>query len=334
MNPFAEIMRSGRQLTYRESYAMQHGILSGSLGTEELVHIFEAMDGRYPTIVEMNGIIAATKDTMIKVDLNSDALDMVGTGGDGMRTFNISTVAAIICSACGVPVAKHGNRSATSRCGSADVLEALGVNIMLDAAQAASCFRETGMVFLYAPSFHPALKNAAQARKQYGKRTYFNILGPLVNPAGVSHLTLGVFDTQIGSLMGKAAIENGARHVYIVHSPDGLDEISPFSHADILHFSSSHAEGKSLEPGYRLQKGNMKDIQAVDAKESAGIIMALLRNEATVIQKETALINAAAGILTFGKAADFGEAMNMAAEVVESGRALQKLNCLIEVSNE
>ena len=158
---------------------MQQGILDGSIKTEELINIFSAMDGRYPSVEEMNGIIAATRSSMLVVPIDNHALDVVGTGGDGMRTFNISTLASIVCAACDVPVVKHGSRSASSCCGSADVLEALGVNIMFDSVQAVKCFEETGIVFLFAQRFHPALKNAAEARKQFGRKTYFNILGTL-----------------------------------------------------------------------------------------------------------------------------------------------------------
>ncbi len=333
MNPFAEILRSRTRLNFDESYKMQQAILTGGIGTDELVEIFGLMDGRYPTGEEMNGIIAATRDSMTQVKVGTDALDIVGTGGDGMQTFNISTTAAVVCAACGIPVVKHGNRSASSRCGSADVLEALGVNITLDAERALSCFEKTGMAFLFAPVFHPALKNAATARKQFGKRTYFNILGPLVNPANISHLTLGVYDKNIISLMGKASLQNGVKHIWIVNSPDGLDELSPFVKTGIAYFSAASPEGRILSPEYKLQDGSVKDIQATDAEESARLMMDVLRNKSSEVQKQTVIINAAAGIMTFGKTANFSEAAAIAAEAIESGKALQKFERIREVTN-
>src|SRR5581483_11647674 len=182
MSEFAKILKEKNQFSKGNAYAIQLAILEGKLKTNDLVEVFQLMDGRLPTIDEMNGIIEATRKSMTAVEVDNNALDIVGTGGDGLKTFNISTAAAIICAACDVPVVKHGNRSASSRCGSADVLEALGVNIIMNSDECARCFAITGMVFLFAPMFHPALRNAAEARTQFGKRTYFNILGPLVNP--------------------------------------------------------------------------------------------------------------------------------------------------------
>ncbi len=312
---------------------MQHAILEGKLNTNELVEIFSLMEGRYPSIEEMNGIIKATRESMVPVNIDSDALDIVGTGGDGLKTFNISTAASIVCAACEVPVVKHGNRSATSRCGSADVLEALGVNIMLDAKKSVTCFKETGMVFLFAPSFHPSLKNAAEARKQFGKRTYFNILGPLVNPGKVSHQTLGVFDSQITSLMGETSIKNGAKQVWIVRSNDGMDEISLFSLPDVRSFSAKTPKGTQVGIAYELSKGSVEEIQIKDVNESAKIINAIFKNEATAIQTQPVVINAAVGIMTYGKSNELNEAMLMASEAIKTGKAREKLMELIKSSN-
>jgi anthranilate phosphoribosyltransferase len=291
------------------------------------------MEGRYPSVEEMNGIISATRESMLAVPVKTDALDIVGTGGDGLRTFNISTLASIVCAACDVPVVKHGSRSASSRCGSADVLETLGINIMLDPKQAVKCFEDIGMVFLFAQRFHPALKNAAEARKQYGKRTYFNILGPLVNPAGVSHQTLGVFDEDIKSLMGEASVKNGIKRLWAVRSNDGMDEISLFSLPSIIEFSGQYPKGNKVDVSYPLHKGKIEDIQINEVGESAKIILDILNNRATEVQTETVIINAAIGLMTFGLTDDLGKAKAIASEAIKSGKALKKLNQLIEVSN-
>jgi len=333
MNRFAQILKDRGDLEYKDAYAMQHSILKGELGTKELVEIFSLMESRYPSLEEMNGIIAATRESMVPVNIESDALDIVGTGGDGLKTFNISTAASIVCAASGVPVAKHGNRSASSRCGSADVLGALGVNIMLDADKSVTCFEKTGMVFLFAPLFHPSLKNAAEARKAFGKRTYFNILGPLVNPAKVSHQTLGVFDPQITSLMGETSIKNGAKSIWVVRSNDGMDEISLFSLPDVKAFSPHVPEGAEVKFHYELSKSGIEEIQVKDVNESACIITNIFDNDATEVQTQTVIINAAVGLMTYGDSKSFGEAVDRATEVIKSGRAMKKLQQLIEVSN-
>lgn len=333
MNEFAQILKDKKYLTRDEAYAMQYAILHGKLNTNELVDIFSSMDGRYPTIEEMNGIIDATRESMVPVNITNDALDIVGTGGDGLKTFNISTAASIVCAACDVPVVKHGNRSASSRCGSADVLEALGVNIMLNAEKSEKCFEETGMVFLFAPLFHSSLKNAAEARKQFGKRTYFNILGPLVNPGRVSHQALGVFDSNIASLMGETSVKSGAKRVWIVRSHDGMDELSLFSLPDIKSFTPHDPQGAEMKISYNQHKEGMDEIQVKDVNESAKIITAIFNNEATDVQTQTVVINAAAGLMAFGDSKNFGEAIDRAIEVIKSGRAMKKLKQLIEVSN-
>jgi anthranilate phosphoribosyltransferase len=330
---YSQLIKEKKHLSFQEAYQMQKGILDGSIDTKELVNVFSSIEGRYPSVEEMNGIIAATRESMLPVPIKVDALDIVGTGGDGLRTFNISTVASIVCAACDVPVVKHGSRSASSRCGSADVLEALGVNIMLDPSQATKCFEDIGMVFLFAQRFHPALKNAAEARKQYGKRTYFNILGPLVNPAGVSHQTLGVFDEEIKTLMGEASVKTGIKRLWAVRSNDGMDEVSLFSLPSIIEFSGQSPKGNKIDISYPIHKGRIEEIQINEVGESVKIILDILNNRATDVQTQTVVINAAIGLMTFGRTSDLQQAKDMASEAIISGKALKKLNQLIEVSS-
>jgi anthranilate phosphoribosyltransferase len=333
VNKFAQILKEKKQLTQKEAHAMQLSILEGKLKTKDLVEIFALMDGRLPTQSEMKGIIEATRQSMVPVEIDNNALDIVGTGGDGLKTFNISTAASIVCAACDVPVVKHGNRSASSRCGSADVLETLGVNIMLDAEESARCFAMTGMVFLFAPMFHPSLRNAAEARTKFGKRTYFNILGPLVNPGQVKYQTLGAFDLSVAQLMGETSINSGAEHVWMVRSNDGMDELSLFSLPEVKSYTRKSPKGKAVTLSYELSKKNIKEIQVKDVDESAQIIAKIFRNEATAIQTKTVVINAAAGIMTFGAAKNFDEAILKAEEAIKSGKAMNKLRQLIEISN-
>ena len=332
-NTYSKLIKEKKTLSAAEAYQMQNDILRGKLDNEELVRIFKAMGKRYPSIEMMQGIIKATRESMIPVDIKTDALDIVGTGGDGLRTFNISTVASIVCSACDVPVVKHGSRSASSRCGSADVLEALGVNIVIDSVNAAKCFEEIGMVFLFAQRFHPAMKNVGEARKLYGKRTYFNILGPLVNPAGVSHQTLGVFDSKITSVMGEASVKAGIKRLWAVRSNDGMDEVSLFSLPKVVEYSKQTPYGKPKEIKYKLRRGKLNEIQIENVTQSARIILDVLNNKATEVQTQTVVLNAAVGLMTFGKTNDLDVAKAMAMEAIKSGKALKKLNQLIAISN-
>jgi len=330
---YSNLIREKKYLSQDEAYAMQKGILVGDINAQGLLDVFSALDGRHLSVEEMNGINAATRESMLPVPIKTDALDIVGTGGDGMRTFNISTVASIVCAACDVPVVKHGSRSASSRCGSADVLEALGVNIMLDPVQAVNCFEEIGMVFLFAQKFHPALKNAAEARKQYGKRTYFNILGPLVNPAQVSHQTLGVFDEGIKKLMGEASVNAGIKRLWAVRSNDGMDEISLFSAPSVTEFSIQFPRGNNVGISFPLYKTGIEEIQINEVDESARIILDIVNDRATEVQKQTVAVNAAVGLMTYGVTNDLDKARSMAIEAIESGKVLKKLNQLIQVSN-
>jgi len=330
---YSNLIREKKYLSQDEAYAMQKDILTGDIDTQGLLDIFSAIDGRYLSVEEMNGINTATRESMLPVTIKTDALDIVGTGGDGMRTFNISTLASIVCAACDVPVVKHGSRSASSRCGSADVLEALGVNIMLDPKQAVKCFEDIGMVFLFAQRFHPALKNAAEARKQYGKRTYFNILGPLVNPASVSHQTLGVFDEEIKKLMGEASVKAGIKRLWAVRSNDGMDEVSLFSVPSVREFSTQFPMGNEVQISFPLYKAGIEEIQINEVDESVKIIMDVVNDKATEVQKQTIVVNAAIGLMTFGVANDLNKAKSIVTEALESGKVLKKLNQLIEVSN-
>jgi len=329
---YSQLLKEKKYLSSEESYQMQQSILNGSINGEELLNIFSAMEGRYPTVDEINGIIAATRESMLAVPIKLNALDIVGTGGDGLRTFNISTTAALVCAACDVPVVKHGSRSASSRCGSADVMEALGVNLLLSPAQAIRCFEKTEFVFLFAQLFHPALKNAAEARKHYGKRTYFNILGPLVNPAGVSHQSLGVFDEELKPLMGEASVKTGIKRLWAINSNDGMDEISLFSLPSVIEFSEQSPKGKKIDISYTLHKGTLEEIQISDMSESVKIILDIFNNRATDVQTQTVAINAAIGLMTFGKTNNLEEAKLIALEAIVSGKALKKLNEVIEIS--
>ena len=316
---------------------MQEKIIKGEAPKEEIIKIFELFDEKGMTDEELAGIVDVTRENMNRVEIDFDCLDTCGTGGDKLNTFNISTVSAIVCAAAGVPVAKHGNRAASSKCGSADVLEKLGVKIELDSKQAKRCLEDTGIVFMFAPLFHPALKFVKDARTEYGKKTYFNILGPMLNPAMAKYQVIGVADITKANLIGKTLLQTGSERAMIVQGDEGLDEISIEKDTQIIDFNKkrNEAENYKINP---LQLGldiyPLAEIKGGESEENARIFLNILKNEATLPQLNAVLLNAAAGLLAFGKVKDFSEGVELAYEIIKSGKALKKLEEFIEVSNK
>lgn len=324
-------------LSQDEARAFLRDVLSGSVTTPELLKVFGVLDKRMITREELEGFFDAARESMVKVEVDGDILDTAGTGGDGLRTFNISTVAAFICAACGVAVAKHGNRSASGTCGSADVLEALGAAIELTPQAAKTCLEETGMTFFFAPIFHPAFKKAREARTLFGKRTFFNLLGPMLNPAETPYQLIGLSDERYASLMGGALQRQGRKRVWIFTGGDNMDEISPSSKTRVTEFSGQNPAGKkfTIDPATcGLNPVPLSAIQAKNVEECVSIFLAVLGNEANEGQTNAALLNAAAGLTVFGKTRDMKEGIAMAREALESGKARRKLQEFIKFSND
>jgi anthranilate phosphoribosyltransferase len=263
----------------------------------------------------------------VKTAFAKPVVDIVGTGGDSKHTFNVSTVAAFVAAGAGVPVAKHGNRSVSSKCGSADVLEALGVNIELNAEQMSACLQETGMAFLFAPKLHGAMKYAIGPRREIGVRTVFNILGPITNPAGVRHQLIGVYDRSLTRLLAEVLQQLDAEHIWLVHSADGTDEISlaaktyvaELHHGEIREFEITAADF-GLTP-------STDSITGGEAVENAEIARRILQGEHSVM-RDVVIANAAAALFAAGAAGDLGEAAGMAAESIDSNAALKVLNAM------
>lgn len=329
-------LEEGKILSESEAFSLQSEILSGRAAKEEIIRVFELFDARRINAQELLGIFDATRQSMKEIKVPFDVLDTAGTGGDGLHTFNISTVAAIICAACGVPVAKHGNRSASSKCGSADVLEALGVKIDLNPEEAAMCLKKAGIAFLFAPLFHPALRLASEARKAFGNRTFFNFLGPMLNPVKARYQIIGIYDPRFASLIGETLLSRGAKRLWIIHSRDNMDEISPASKTSVEEFSSGVPRETEfvidpLDYGFKLS--SLSQIQSESVQQNARIFLAVLKNESNEGQKNAAILNAAAGLTVFGKAKDYGEGIAMARKALESGDAYKKLQDFINASN-
>ncbi|MFA6393837.1 MAG: anthranilate phosphoribosyltransferase [Patescibacteria group bacterium] len=333
-------LKNLKNLSTEESYALQNEIINGKASKEAIMEIFRLFEKKEMTDEELTGILKATREKMVRVAVSFPCLDNCGTGGDGFNTFNISTVSAVVCAAAGIPVAKHGNRAASSKCGSADVLEKLGVKINLDAGQAKNCFLSAGIVFMFAPNFHPALKFVKEARFEYGKKTYFNILGPMLNPAGAAYQLIGLSDASKTSLIGKTLIASGSKRVMIIRGDEGLDEISVENDTLINDFKTnddgadfSLKQFKINPRDFGLNTHPLNEIRGGDPTESAKIFLDILKNEAGAARIDAVLLNSAAGALTFGRVNSFEEGIELAREMIASGKALRKLKEFIKISN-
>ena len=324
-------------LTKEESKILQENILENKFSEEEIIKIFKNLEKRNLEAHELLGIVEATREKMKRIKIDFDAIDTAGTGGDRLGTYNISTAAAIIIASAGIPVVKHGNRSATSKCGSADVLEELGVKIDLDEKKALKVLKKAGIVFLFAPNFHPAFKNVSEARKKYGRATYFNILGPMVNPASPSHQIIGIFDPRYKQAMGKTMIDSGSKKIWVVHNEKNkMDEISPIENTQVMEFTKKNPEGEKLQiipENLGLNAGKIEDLFGGIKEINAAIMRNVLQGRSNPAQKNAAIINAAAGLVVFGKAKDMQSAVKKVEELVKSGKAFEKLEEFIYISN-
>jgi anthranilate phosphoribosyltransferase len=306
-------------------------ILDGGASTAQIAAFLVALRMKGETAVELLGFARAMRAMASRVEAGVEGeplLDTCGTGGDGLHTFNISTVAAFIVAGAGVRVAKHGNRSLSSKCGSADVLERLGVRISLDPAQVARSIREVGIGFLFAPAFHPAMKHAQPARLELKMRTVFNLLGPLTNPAGATAQVVGAPSEQAAELIAGALAELGLRRALVVHGLDGLDEVSTTAPTLVFDICAGQVRRYTLTVGdFGVPRATLKDLLGGDPTLNAQIAGDLLAG-APGPKRDIALVNAAAALVAAGRAADFRDGMRLASESLDTGAARQKLEAL------
>jgi anthranilate phosphoribosyltransferase len=255
-------------------------------------------------------------------------VDTCGTGGDGIQTFNVSTLSAIVAASAGVKVAKHGGRSVSSKCGSADVLEALGVNVNLTADKVASLVNEIGIAFMFAPNFHPAMRYAAPVRKKLGIRTIFNVLGPLANPALASRQVLGVYDKSLTQIMAEVLSKLGSEHVMVVHGEDGMDEISISSPTTVTELKNKTITTYTIQPDdFGLDLADLKTIQVENADASKAMMLDVL-NSSQGPHRNITILNAGAAIYVSGISSSLKEGIEKAASVIDQGLALKKLEAL------
>ena len=321
----------GNELFYDEMLAVMGQIMRGEVSPVQTAAILMGLRVKGETIGEIAASAQVLRELSTKVEPKNRAylVDTCGTGGDRQHTFNISTTAAFVTAAAGAKVAKHGGRSVSSSSGSADVLEALGVNIMLAPEQVARCIDQVGIGFMFAPSFHSAMKHAAPIRKELGVRTIFNILGPLINPAAAPNQVMGVFHPDLVGIQARVLKQLGSRHVMIVHGLDGLDEITLSGETMIAELKDKHVEEYHIEPAmFGLRAAPLDALRATDAATAKEILLAVLDNEAGPARDIVAL-NAGAAIYVSGLAPSLKDGIAKALVVLESGAAKEKLDQLV-----
>lgn len=313
----------GESLTEDEASAAMKTIMSGDATAAQIAGFIVALRVKGESVEEITGLARAARAfaTPIPISEPRRLLDVVGTGGDGTGTFNISTLSAIVAAACGARVAKHGNRAASSLCGSADVLEALGVEIDLAPEQAARCLAETGITFLFAPVYHPSFRFAALPRRELGIRTVFNILGPLCNPAGAGRQALGVADAGLAAAMADVLARLGVERALVFHSADGMDELSTSGPSRVIEVLEGRRQEYELDPGeLGLAEAPIEAVRGGSAEDNARIAREVL-DGAEGPRRDIVLLNTAAALRAAGIAEGWREGIEMAAGAIDSGRA-------------
>ncbi|MGB6265880.1 MAG: anthranilate phosphoribosyltransferase [Candidatus Acidiferrales bacterium] len=323
-----------------EAEAAMEEILAGRANGAEIAGLLTALRMKGETVEEVVGFATAMRRHATPIfpggwtRSNKALVDTCGTGGDAQGTFNVSTAAAFVVAAAGMHVAKHGNRSYTSKCGSADVLEQFGVVLDVEAAQVARSIEEIGIGFLFAPAMHAAMRNAMTVRRELGMRTVFNLLGPLTNPAGASAQVVGVYDESVTELVARALGELGVQRAFVVHGADGLDEISISGETQIAELRDGEVFNYSVTPeDFGLRRAPIEALRGGDAAANAGIIHKLFGRSLLVKEhgprRDIVLANAAAALVAAGKARDFLEGVRIAAAAIDSGAAREKLDALV-----
>jgi anthranilate phosphoribosyltransferase len=328
------IATAGEPLSAADTKTLFDAIFDGRLGEDEIIAYLAATADRKPVVDELVGAVTSMRGHMLSVAAPSGAIDLCGTGGDGLGTLNISTAASFVIAACGVPVAKHGNRSASSRSGAADVLEAMGVKIGLSPDRAAEVLAKTGIVFLFAQTHHPAMKHVGGARKQIGRRTIFNLLGPLASPARVKRQLAGVFSADWLVPYAEAMKKLGGEHAWIVHGKDGLDELSISGPSQVAVLEKGVITQREVMPDEAgLSRHPLSAIAGGDAPHNAAALHQLLEGAAPAAYHDIVLLNAAAGLIVAGKAHGLRDGASMADAAIRSGRARGVFEALVRESN-
>jgi len=326
-------LSGGRDLTSEQMETVMEEILTGSAQTPQIVSFLTALSQKGETIDELTAAVLVMRKHCVNIVASDKVvLDTCGTGGDKKGTFNVSTAAAFIASGAGVTVAKHGNRSVSSCCGSADILEALGIDINMDKTRIEYCLKDIGIAFLFAQKLHPAMKHAMEARKKIGAKTIFNLLGPLSNPAGARYQLVGVYERRWVEVLAKALGNLGAAHAVVVHGEDGLDELSTTAPTFVAEFRHGQVKTYSVAPeDFGLKRARLQDLEGRDAATNAKIILDVFDGKPGPA-RDIVVLNAAAAICTADRADSIKEAIRLAEDSIDAKKALKKLELLREYS--
>ena len=336
-------------LSEEEMEAAMEVIMSGQATPAQIGSFITALRLKGETIEEITGAarVMRQKATRIRVDasainidrdeINQDletVVDTCGTGGDGTNTFNVSTTTAFVVAGCGLRVAKHGNRSVSSLCGSADVMEKLGVNLDVPPSVVEKCLNQVGIGFLYAPALHGAMKHAIGPRREIGIRSIFNILGPLTNPAGANVQVLGVYEKELTPVLAEVLNKLGSRSAFVVYGEGSFDEISITGKTQVSELKDGQVATYTIEPeDFGLARASLDDIRGGDADENARIVLGVLQGEPGA-RRDMVLLNAAAALVAAGRATDFADGITQAAEAIDTGRAMEKFQGMKKITNE
>ena len=320
-----ENLKKGQDLSFEESKTLFNELMEGKHDENSVINILEFLLKKGETKDEIAGGIFVLRQKATKVKADEYTIDTCGTGGDGQNSLNISTAAAIVLGSMGVKVAKHGNKAVSSNCGSADVLEALKININLKPNEVEENIKKFNFAFMFAPNYHSAMRHVGSARKKMRKKTIFNLIGPLSSPAKVKRQVIGVFDKKWMKPFAEALKENGVVHAYIVHSEDGMDEISPFEKTNVVELKEGNITRFSIDPkNLGLNPSNKENLKGKNAKYNSEKIVEIYKGKTNEFSESVAL-NAAAGLIVSGQEKDFKIAFEKATEHLSKGHVYQHL---------
>jgi len=325
MTNLIDILKNGKNLSFDESKTLFNELMEGKYNDSAIIEILESLSKKGETKDELAGGIFVLREKATKVEADQNTIDTCGTGGDGQNSLNISTAAAIVLAGLGVKVAKHGNKAVSSNCGSADVLEALKININLKPNEAEESIKKFNFAFMFAPNYHSAMKYVGPARKKMGKKTIFNLIGPLSSPAQIKRQVVGVFHKKWMKPFAEALKDNGVIHAYIVHSDDGMDEISPFAKTSVVELKDKKIKEFIIDP--KTLGINCKDKESLKGKNAeynSEKIIEIFKGKKNEFSQSVAL-NVAAGLIVSGKENDFKTAFEIATKHLNSGNVFQHL---------
>ena len=322
-----------KDLTEQQMQQVMQEILSGATSTADIVAFLTSLNAKGETVAELTAAVNVMLKYVDPIIVDKpNILDTCGTGGDKKGTFNISTITAFVASGAGVTVAKHGNRSVSSRCGSADILEALGVNINMDKAKIKQCLQEIGIAFLFAPNLHPAMKHVMPARKQIAQKTIFNILGPLINPARATNQLIGVYALEWTNRLAQVLHNLGTQHVLVVHGADGLDEVTTTDKTYVSEVTGGVLKDYEITPeDFGLSRARPGDLTGGEVPENVKITLDILAGKKGS-KRDIVLFNAGCAIYAANKTGNIGEGIKLAVKAIDSGEARKKLELLKEYS--